>query len=106
MRDSTTSASAQQKATADRSAWPLVDSVHVGYLTLRQAADYLNCSPKTVRRRIKSHGLPHYFVPGSRGIRGQLLFRRGELDRWVRRFKNGLVKESHNAALDTPAKLG
>ena len=69
--------------------WPVVESVHVGYMTLRQAAEYLGVSAATVRRWIKGLALPCYHVPGAGGRRGKLLFRRGELDRWMRRFKGG-----------------
>jgi len=72
--------------------WPTVDSVHVGYLSLVQAARYLGAvSTATVRRWIKGHGLPHYHITGCGGERGKLLFRQGELDRWMRRFRNGLA---------------
>ena len=74
-----------------KAAWPVVESVHVGYLSLAHAANYLGgVSTATVRRWIKNLGLPHYYFPGGGGQRGKLLFRKGELDRWARRFKNGL----------------
>ena len=76
----------------DRAAWPVVESVHVGYLTLAQAAQYLAVSKATVRRWIKNLGLPHYYLPGGGGQRGKLLFRKGEIDRWMRRHKNSLKK--------------
>ena len=71
--------------------WPVVASVHVGYMSLQQAAEFFGgISTATVRRWIKHHGLPHYLVPGIGGTRGKLLFRHGELNRWARRFKNKL----------------
>ena len=71
--------------------WPVVESVHVGYFSLAQAAKYLGgVSTATVRRWIKNLGLPHYYLPGGKKQRGKLLFRKGELDRWARRFKSGL----------------
>lgn len=82
--------------TPGKAAWPVVESVHVGYLSLAHAAKYLGgVSTATVRRWVKNLGLPHYHVPGpgkgkSGGPRGTLLFRKGELDRWTRRFKDGL----------------
>jgi excisionase family DNA binding protein len=30
------------------------------YLTIREAARYANCSPKTIRRAIKAGALPHH----------------------------------------------
>jgi len=81
-----------QQATDGRGRWPVVESVHVGYLSLPQAARYLGgVSTATVRRWITGHGLPHYHITGCGGERGKLLFRQGELDRWMRRFRNGLA---------------
>jgi len=73
-------------------AWPVVASMHAGYMSLAQAAGYLAVSTRTIRRWIADRGLPHYFVGGSQ--RGKLLFRKGELDRWARQFKNGLERKS------------
>ena len=78
----------------------VVATVDAGYLTLAQAAAYLGASTRTIRRRVKHGRLPHYYLPGLTGERGQLLFRKGEIDRWIRRFKNGLAEGSENA-LDT-----
>ena len=85
------------RGTGDRATWPVVESVHVGYLTLAQAAHYLAVSKATVRRWIKNLGLPHYYLPGGGGQRGKLLFRKGEVDRWMRRHKNGLKKVDSSA---------
>jgi excisionase family DNA binding protein len=64
-----------------------------GPLTLAQAASYLAVSTDTIRRWIASARLPHYWIPPAcgKGMRGKLLFRRGELDRWLRRYRNGLA---------------
>jgi len=71
--------------------WPVLPSVHTGYLTLRHAAEYLGgVSTATVRRWISGIGLPYCRIPGGGGWRGRLLFRQRELDRWMRRFKGGL----------------
>ena len=83
--------STQTTASDAQLAWPVVESVNVGYMTLKQAADFFGMSPATIRRWCKYQGLPHYHVPGSGGKRGKLLFRKGELDRWTRRFKNRLA---------------
>jgi len=83
--------------TATASTWPIVQSVHVGYMNLAQAATYLGVSVATVRRWVKDRGLPHYYVPGGTGgksgrPRGHFLFRKGEVDRWVRKHKNAFRK--------------
>ena len=78
-------------ATVDKSQWPRVESVHVGYLDAQQAAVYLAVSKPTIRRWCKNQGMPHYHLPGAGGKRGVLLFRKSEIDRWLRRFKNGLA---------------
>jgi excisionase family DNA binding protein len=85
------------------SSWPVVESVVVGYMTLPQTGEYLGVSTATVRRWIKKLALPHYHVPGAGGKRGKLLFRRGELDRWMRRFRNGLQAHEGWAALHLTA---
>lgn len=75
-------------------------NVHAGYLTLAQVARYLGRSPRTLRRWAEHKGLPHYYIGGPE--RGTLLFRKAELDRWMRRFKNALPER----ALDTTASEG
>lgn len=62
-----------------------------GYLTLEQAAGYLACSTKTVRRWAQADGLPHYYVRRRGCTRGVLLFRKGQIDRWLRSCANGLA---------------
>ena len=69
-----------------------------GYITLAQAAAYLAVSSRTIRRWIEERSLPHYYIGGRQ--RGKLLFRKGELDRWARRFKNGLDAGKPENALD------
>ena len=55
-----------------------------GYLTLEQAAVYLQAPPATIRGWMRRKGLPHY-KPGKR-----VLFRARELDRWMTRHRQGL----------------
>ena len=76
----------------------VVAHVDAGFMTLAQAAGYLAVSSRTVRRWIAERGLPHYYIGGRE--RGKLLFRKGELDRWTRRFKNGLAACSAEKPLD------
>jgi len=75
-------------------AWPVVASVHVGYLTLAQAAKYVGCSARTLRRWVEAGDFPHFYVrlPGQR--RGRLFFRKGQIDRWLRKFKGGMAGAS------------
>ncbi len=78
----------------------VVEHVDAGFITLAQAARYLGAvSTATVRRWIKGHGLPHYHITGCGGERGKLLFRPGELDRWMRRFRNGLAASKNEDGL-------
>ena len=76
----------------------LVAHVDAGYITLAQTARYLAVSTRTIRRWVTSRGLPHYYIGGAE--RGKFLFRKGELDRWVRRFKNGFAARNSGKALD------
>lgn len=54
-----------------------------GYLTLDQAATYLNVAAKTLREWCRTKGLPHH-KPGR-----ELLFRVRELDQWMSRYRRG-----------------
>ena len=66
-----------------------------GYLSLKEAAEYLRCSTRSIRRHIECRSLPHYCFPSANGgERGALRFRKRELDRWARRFRQ------HAPALD------
>lgn len=104
MSAETNNASARTAA-GDKSRWPVVASPHVGYLSLAQAAQYLgSVSKDTIRRWIRDRSLPHYFIPC--GQRGRLLFRKGELDRWARRFRNRFAKKDSAKALDATAIVG
>ena len=76
----------------------MVAHVDAGYISLAQAAAYFSVSARTIRRWVLSRRLPHYYIGGQE--RGKLLFRKGELDRWARRFKNGLTAGSSEKALD------
>lgn len=57
--------------------------VGVRYLTLPEAALYLNSSESTIREWIRMKGLP-YHKPGK-----QLLFRPKDLDLWMNRYQHG-----------------
>lgn len=76
----------------------MVAHVDAGYITLAQAASYVSVSARTVRRWVSSRGLPHYYIGGP--VRGKLLFRKGEMDRWARKHKNGLASCRERKALD------
>ena len=76
----------------------VVAHVDAGFMTLAQAAAYLAVSSRTIRRWVTSRGLPHYYIGGAE--RGKFLFRKGELDRWARRFKNGFTAHNSEKALD------
>ncbi len=41
----------------------------VGYLSVRQAADFISVSQRTIRRYIEQNILPAYRIPGSNTIR-------------------------------------
>lgn len=41
----------------------------VGYLSVRQAADFISVSQRTIRRYIEQDILPAYRIPGSNTIR-------------------------------------
>lgn len=69
----------------------MVEHVDAGFITLTQAARYLSISPRTIRRWIEDQGLPHYYIRRKGSKRGVLLFRRRELDRWLRGNKNALA---------------
>lgn len=51
------------------------------FLTLDQAAEYLNVSPRTVRRYVRDRRLKSYLFGGS-----LLRFRKSDLDRWAERW--------------------
>ena len=55
-----------------------------GYLTLEQAAVYLQAPPATIRGWMRRKGLP-YYKPGKR-----VQFRKQELDLWKKLYKKGL----------------
>jgi len=74
-------------------ALPRAKSLGSGYLTLEHVAKYMDCSTKTVRRCI-AQGLQHYYVRLGGHKRGILLFRQGDIDRWLRRFRRGTAAES------------
>lgn len=84
---------------------PVVASADAWYMSLDQTAHYLGgVSKSTVRRWIEALHLPHYHLPSAGGAkreRGRLLFRRREIDRWMRPFRNGLHphEERDSAAL-------
>ena len=89
----------------------VVGHVDAGYLSLGQAATYLGVSGRTIRRWIGERGLPYYYLPALPGRkrksgrgRGRFLFRKGELDRWLRPYKNGLPAAHAEAPLDTEAE--
>ncbi len=71
----------------------VVEHVDAGFISLAQAAQYLAVSSRTVRRWVEVGGLPHYYVRLEGRKRGVLLFRRGEIDRWLRGSKNTFVTE-------------
>lgn len=48
-----------------------------GFWEIGEAAEYLKCSVRSVRRMVNHQGLPHV------RIAGRLLFRKTELDGWV-----------------------
>ena len=73
----------------------VVEHVDAGYITLVQAAKYLAVSSRTIRRWIGERSLPHYYIGGRQ--RGKLLFKKGELDRWARRFKGRLAVDCRNS---------
>ena len=50
------------------------------YMTLKQIAEYLGISERTVSRWIAEVDFPHYRV------RGRLRFRASEVDEWMRRY--------------------
>jgi len=79
---------------------PCANAVGSDYLTLEHAAEYMDCSTKTVRRCI-AQGLRYYYVRLGGHKRGILLFRRGDIDRWLRRFRNSLAPDSQEKVLDT-----
>ena len=76
----------------------MVTHVGAGYISLAQAAAYFSVSARTIRRWISSRSLPHYYIGGP--VRGKLLFRKGELDRWARKHKNGFPAYPERKALD------
>lgn len=53
------------------------------FLTLREAADLLRCSTRTLRRRIKAGVLPCYW------LNRQIRFRRAELVSWLSGANHG-----------------
>jgi len=65
----------------------------VGYLTLDDAATYTSLSPKTLRRMAKAKQVPHFYwrLPGRKN--GKLLFRKSQLDRWLRQFQDGYASD-------------
>lgn len=60
-------------------------AVPPGYLSLEQAAAYLNTSVGTLRAWVRLKGVP-YHKPGK-----ELQFRVRELDRWMDRYQKGLT---------------
>jgi excisionase family DNA binding protein len=82
----------------------VVEHVDAGFITLTQAAQYLAVSSRTVRRWVEDRHLPHYYIGGPE--RGRLLFRKGELDRWTRQFKNGLSGGPTQKSLDGMGPAG
>ena len=62
----------------------LKGAVPPGYLSLEQAATYLNRSVGTLREWVRLKGLPHH-KPGK-----ELQFRVRELDQWMDRYREGL----------------
>jgi len=54
-----------------------------GYLTIDQAAAYLNTSIGTLREWVRTKGVPHH-RPGK-----ELLFRVRDLDAWMNRYRQG-----------------
>lgn len=74
----------------------------MGFITLAQAAGYLAVSAKTIRRWVSECGLPHYYVRRAPARRGVLLFRTGEIDRWMKQHRNASPVEG----LDNGAPLG
>lgn len=61
----------------------LTGSFPPGYLTIDQAATYLNAPVGTLRGWMRTKGLPHH-KPGK-----ELHFRVRELDQWMFRYKRG-----------------
>lgn len=63
----------------------LTGAVPAGYLSLEQAAAYLNTSVGTLREWVRTKGVP-YHKPGK-----ELQFRVRELDQWMDRYQQGLT---------------
>lgn len=63
----------------------LTGAVPPGYLSIEQAAAYLNTSVGTLRAWVRLKGVP-YHKPGK-----ELQFRVRELDRWMDRYQKGLT---------------
>jgi len=55
------------------------------YLSLTELADYSGMSKKTLRRKMRDEGLPHY------KLRDRVLVRRSEFDAWMLRYRRGTV---------------
>lgn len=62
----------------------LSGAVPAGYLSIGQAAGYLNISVSRLREWVRLKGVPHH-RPGK-----ELLFRVRELDQWMDRYRQGL----------------
>jgi excisionase family DNA binding protein len=58
-------------------------------MTIREAAAYLGVSESTVRRWMKSEGLPGLKLQ----LGGRLLFKRELIDRWLEEKMNGVYEE-------------
>lgn len=73
------------------------------YMSLAEAAAFLRTTPKTVRRWCSGkRPLPHFYIRREGCSRGVLLFRRTQIDRWLRGHQNGLARDD---GLDTARPL-
>ena len=52
------------------------------FLTLREAADYANCSPITLRRQVHAKALPHHRI-GSNERRGKIFIKIADLEKFI-----------------------
>ena len=67
---------------------PAAPSIGKAFLTLGEAADYVNCSSKTIRRAVKANALPHHRF-GMSETRGKIHVRATDLEKWVGSCRKG-----------------